>query len=124
MEENAEAKRALAEASVAEAEVEDGDAVMLDNGTTTVYVARALLARRNLFVITNGTDIARTLARGEGNRVHMPGGEMKTDNCSILGEASVRAMSVPSSRSCRWGRSITRAATWTTISKKSNWRAR
>ncbi|SES37379.1 transcriptional regulator, DeoR family [Tranquillimonas rosea] len=87
MAQNAAAKRAIAEATVAE--VEDGDAIMIDNGTTTAYVARALLARRNLFVVTNGTEIARTLARGEGNRVHLPGGEIRPDDYSVFGEASV-----------------------------------
>lgn len=86
MAQNAVAKRAIAEAAARE--VEDGDALMIDSGTTTAYVARALLARRNLFVVTNGTEIARTLARGPGNRVHLPGGEMRPDDYAVFGETS------------------------------------
>lgn len=86
MAQNAAAKRAIAEAAARE--VEDGDALMIDSGTTTAYVARALLRRRNLFVVTNGTEIARTLARGTGNRVHLPGGEMRTDDYAVFGETS------------------------------------
>lgn len=83
---NAAAKRAISEAVARE--VEDGDAIMIDSGTTTAYVARALLPRRNLFVVTNGTEIARTLARGSGNRVHLPGGEIRTDDYAVFGETS------------------------------------
>ncbi|SFD83914.1 transcriptional regulator, DeoR family [Roseivivax sediminis] len=86
MAQNAAIKRAIAEAAARE--VEDGDAVMIDSGTTTAYVARALLARRNLFVVTNGTEIARTLAGGAGNRVHLPGGEMRSDDYAVFGETS------------------------------------
>lgn len=88
MAQNAAAKRAIAEAAIAE--IEDGDAVMIDSGTTTAFLARALLARRNLFVITNGTEIARTLVRGSGNRVHLPGGEVRADDCAVFGETSIR----------------------------------
>jgi DeoR family glycerol-3-phosphate regulon repressor len=88
MAQNAPAKRAIAQ--TAAREIDDGDAIMIDSGTTTAYVARALLARRNLFVITNGTEIARTLVRGDGNRVHLPGGEVRADDFAIFGETSIR----------------------------------
>ncbi|MGM0586186.1 MAG: DeoR/GlpR family DNA-binding transcription regulator [Pseudomonadota bacterium] len=88
MAQNAEAKRAIAEAAARE--VQDGDSLMMDSGTTTVYVARALLSKRDLFVVTNSTEIARTLVRGPGNRVHLPGGEMRLDDYSICGETSIQ----------------------------------
>lgn len=84
---NAEEKKAIA--ARAAQEVEDGDAVMIDSGSTTAYVARALLARRDLFVVTNGTDIARTLARGKGNRVHLAGGEIRADDNAVFGETTI-----------------------------------
>ena len=60
MAENQKSKEAIA-AAVAEL-VEDGSTVMLDTGSTTAYVARALTRRSNLTVITNSSLIAATLA--------------------------------------------------------------
>ena len=50
--------------------IKDGDSIMLDTGSTTAYVARGLSEQRNLSVVTNCTEIARTLARGASNRVY------------------------------------------------------
>lgn len=74
---NADAKRAIARL-VAQG-IRDGDSVMLDTGTTTSYLARELRLRRRLTVVTNSSDIARTLATVNGNRVHMAGGELRSD---------------------------------------------
>ena len=60
--ENAAAKRAIARRAAQM--VEDGDSIILDTGTTTSIFARELLKRANLTVITNSSDIARTLASG------------------------------------------------------------
>lgn len=87
MAQNAEEKRALAE--LAAHEIQDGDALMIDSGTTTAYVARALLRHRNLFVVTNGTEIARVLSRGKGNRVHLAGGEVRADDNGVFGESTI-----------------------------------
>ncbi|MDQ0313773.1 DeoR/GlpR family DNA-binding transcription regulator [Amorphus orientalis] len=85
---NAAEKAAIARRAAEE--IQDGDAVMIDNGATTAYVARALLARRDLFVITNGTDIARTLVRGKGNRVHLAGGEIRASDNAAFGETTIQ----------------------------------
>jgi DeoR/GlpR family transcriptional regulator of sugar metabolism len=39
--------------------IKDGDSIMLDTGSTTAYVARALSEQRNLSVVTNCTEIAQ-----------------------------------------------------------------
>lgn len=87
MRENEAAKRRIA-AFVADM-VADGDSVMLDTGTTTSYVARALLARRGLTIVTNSSDIARTLAIVNDNTVFMAGGELRGDNGAAFGAAAV-----------------------------------
>jgi DeoR family glycerol-3-phosphate regulon repressor len=87
MRENEAAKRAIA-TLVAET-VADGDSVMLDTGTTTSYVARALLARRGLTIVTNSSDIARTLAIVNDNTVFMAGGQLRADNGAAFGAAAV-----------------------------------
>lgn len=84
---NAEAKRAIAE--LAAAEIQDGDSLMMDTGSTTAFVARALARRRNLFVVTNCTEIGRTLAGGRNNRVYVAGGEIRGDDGAVFGETAV-----------------------------------
>ena len=83
MRENSGAKKAIA-AHLAST-IADGDSVMLDTGTTTSFLARELLGHRRLTVITNSSDIARTLATVNGNRVYMAGGELRSDNGAAFG---------------------------------------
>lgn len=87
MRENAAAKRAIA-ATLATT-IRDGDSVMLDTGTTTSFVARALLGHRRLTVVTNSSDIARTLATVNGNRVYMAGGELRADSGAAFGKSAL-----------------------------------
>ncbi len=91
MRENAEAKRAIARAAVAM--VEDGDSLIIDTGTTTSIFAQELRSRRGLTVVTNSSDIARTLATVNGNRVYMAGGELKADNGAAFGPPAVEFIS-------------------------------
>jgi len=88
MGERAEAKQAIARATAAL--VAEGESVLLDTGTTTAYVAQALAAHRDLMVVTNCTDIARSLAAGPGARVYMAGGELRADDGAVLGHQAIR----------------------------------
>ena len=87
MNERVEAKRRIS-ARVA-AIIKDGDSIMLDTGSTTAYVARALGNHRNLSVVTNCTEIARTLAREASNRVHLCGGALRADDWATFGSAAI-----------------------------------
>jgi DeoR family glycerol-3-phosphate regulon repressor len=87
MRENAEAKRAIARAVAGS--IRDGESVMLDTGTTTSFVARELQSHRRLTVITNSSDIARTLATVNGNKVYMAGGELRSDSGAAFGGSAV-----------------------------------
>lgn len=69
--------------------VQDGDSLILDNGTTTAYVADALANRNRLVVVTNSAEIACRLASRNGNRVFMAGGELSGDDASSFGPASL-----------------------------------
>ncbi|MDX1575634.1 MAG: DeoR/GlpR family DNA-binding transcription regulator [Kiloniellales bacterium] len=86
--ENAEAKQAIAR--LAAAQVQNGDSLMMDTGSTTAYIARELVDHRDLMLITNCTEIARTLARGNGNRVFLVGGELRGDDGALFGGEAVR----------------------------------
>ena len=81
--ENREAKERIA-ALVAE-QVQDGDSLVIDSGSTTVYVARALSEHSNLVVVTNSTRIAGILAAGTGNQVFMAGGELRSHDAAAFG---------------------------------------
>jgi DeoR family glycerol-3-phosphate regulon repressor len=91
MRENAAAKRAIAK-RVAE-RIGDGDTLMLDTGTTTSLIARELLKKRNLTVVTNSSDVARTLATMNGNTVYMAGGQLHGDNGAAFGALAVEFVS-------------------------------
>ncbi len=84
---NAEAKRRIA-AHMA-GHIKDGDSIMLDTGTTTSILARELLSRKNLTVVTNSSDIARTLATTNGNTVFMAGGELDGDSGAAFGASAI-----------------------------------
>lgn len=85
MRENAAAKQAIARALAHE--VRDGDSLMLDTGTTTSFVARALVGRRGLTVVTNSTDAARILGAA-GARVFLAGGELRADSGAVMGSTA------------------------------------
>lgn len=87
MQQNTEAKKVVAELIVAM--VEDGDTIMMDSGSTTAFVARALSIRKNLSVVTNNTEIARILAQQPGNRVHLAGGELRADDWAAFGASTI-----------------------------------
>lgn len=84
-------------AAVAAGMISDGDAVLLDAGTTSLEVARLLVTRRGLTLISNGLDIVSELARGEGNSLYSVGGEFTDTNRSYRGplaESFVRQFNV------------------------------
>src|SRR5690606_1587429 len=87
MRENSAAKQAIARALAQT--IRDGESVMLDTGTTTSYVARELTGHRRLTVVTNSSDIARTLATVNGNRVYMAGGELRSDSGAAFGKSAL-----------------------------------
>ena len=91
MRENADEKRAIA-SQTAEM-IADGDSVMLDTGTTTSILARELLQKKGLTIVTNSSDIARTLATVNGNTVYMAGGELRGDNGAAFGPAAIEFIS-------------------------------
>jgi len=87
MRENSDAKRMIA--AMVAATIRDGDSIMMDTGTTTSFLARALLEHRRLTVVTNSSDIARTLATVNGNKVYMAGGELRSDNGAAFGTTAI-----------------------------------
>ncbi|MHB1295125.1 MAG: DeoR/GlpR family DNA-binding transcription regulator [Anaerolineae bacterium] len=65
--------------------VADGEAIVLDASTTAWHLARHLVARRDLTVVTTGLYVALELLRGSGVSVIMPGGPIWREAASIVG---------------------------------------
>lgn len=87
MRDNADAKKTIAR-MVADT-IRDGESIMLDTGTTTSFLARELLGHSRLTVVTNSSDIARTLATVNGNKVYMAGGELRSDSGAAFGVSAI-----------------------------------
>jgi len=66
--------------------VKDGDSIALDASTTALHVARHLTTRNELTVLTNGIRIAAELAGLPGITVLMPGGVLRWEAFSLVGE--------------------------------------
>jgi DeoR family transcriptional regulator, aga operon transcriptional repressor len=71
-------------AAVAAGLVSEGQVVILDSGTTTTAVARALRDFRNLTIITNAVNIAAELS-GTTLEVILTGGNLRKNSFSLVG---------------------------------------
>jgi DeoR family transcriptional regulator, fructose operon transcriptional repressor len=85
----AEEKRAIG--LTAAGLLDDGDTVLLDGGTTTMEVARALLGRR-LQVVTNSLPIAQLLASSQQTDLILIGGYIYPRTGVALGPLAIASM--------------------------------
>jgi DeoR/GlpR family transcriptional regulator of sugar metabolism len=84
------AKRAIG--ASASALVRDGESVVLDSGTTTLYVARELRARRNIVVFTFSLAVLEELTSAEGIRVELTGGVYRASSHDLIGHAVAKSL--------------------------------
>jgi DeoR/GlpR family transcriptional regulator of sugar metabolism len=82
-------KRAIGIATAAL--LEDGDTVLLDGGTTTLEVARALIGRR-VQVVTNSLPIAQLLASSQQTDLILIGGYIYPRTAVALGPLAIATM--------------------------------
>ncbi|WEY42793.1 MULTISPECIES: DeoR/GlpR family DNA-binding transcription regulator [Paraburkholderia] len=87
---NASAKRAIGERAAQL--VPDGVSVIIDSGSTTHAVARALTAHHRLTVYTNDWRIALLLGRRNDNRVTLLGGELSDSEDAAFGLDTVQQL--------------------------------
>lgn len=66
--------------------IEDGETIILDSGSTTTEVAKNLIGRKNLTIITNALNIALLLGAEPGIEVIVTGGEFKPPTLSLTGQ--------------------------------------
>jgi len=67
--------------------VRDGDTVLLDAGTTTLAVLRAIRPRRRLKIVTNDLALALEASRLDMD-TYMAGGQVQRETGSVIGEGA------------------------------------
>lgn len=72
--------------------VSDGGSVFIGSGSTTAYVARNLVHRKNLTVVTNALNVATELAVAEGVTVVVTGGMMRASELSLVGHIAEQSL--------------------------------
>ncbi len=80
---NVEAKSRIAQAAAAL--VNDGDTIMIEAGTTTALVARHLLGKRFVNIVTNSTLILPFARTNPGIHLTVVGGEFRPASESMVG---------------------------------------
>jgi len=87
---NDAAKRHIAQAVAAQ--VPEGCSLILNIGTTTEAIARALVRHRGLRVITNNLNVAAILSDNADCEVIVAGGQVRSRDRGIIGETTVEFM--------------------------------
>ncbi|MET4696749.1 transcriptional repressor AgaR [Endozoicomonas lisbonensis] len=87
---NASRKAAIGEAAARL--VNDGESIILDSGTTTPYVAKNLLDRKHLVIMTNGLNVAVELAKSHDIEIMMTGGTLRKKSYSFYGAQAEDAL--------------------------------
>lgn len=72
--------------------VQDGDSILCDASSTVYHLARFWRDRRNLTIITNGVELARTLAMNPAHTVILLGGKLRSDGAAVSGPIAERAL--------------------------------
>lgn len=70
------------------AQIPNGSTLFIDIGTTPEAVAHALLGHSNLRIVTNNLNVANTLMAKEDFRIILAGGELRSRDGGIIGEAT------------------------------------
>ena len=85
-------KKSASPAQVAE-QIPNGSTLFIDIGTTPEAVAHALLNHSNLRIVTNNLNVANTLMVKEDFRIILAGGELRSRDGGIIGEATLDLIS-------------------------------
>lgn len=85
---NAEAKAAIGAACAAA--IPDNSSLILNLGTTTEAVARALVHHQNLTVVTNNMNVANILLANPGCEIMVAGGALRRSDGGLVGELTTQ----------------------------------
>jgi DeoR family fructose operon transcriptional repressor len=87
---NAEAKAYLAREAARM--IADGDTILCDASSTVFHLLHYLRDRRNLTIITNGFELARSLAAQTPHQVILLGGTLRLDAAAVAGPIAERTL--------------------------------
>ena len=79
-------------AQAAAALIDDGDTIMIEAGTTTSLVARYLLGKRDIRIVTNSTLILPFARTNPGIHLTMIGGEFRPATESLVGPLALKEL--------------------------------
>ena len=66
--------------------IQSGDNIILDSGSTLTELAKSIVDRKNLNIITTGINITLILGAEPTNHIILAGGELKPPTLSVTGE--------------------------------------
>ncbi len=72
--------------------VKDGESIFIGSGSTTAYVARCLVNRKRLTVITNALNVGMEFSSSEGATVVVVGGMLRPSELSLIGHITDQAI--------------------------------
>ena len=92
MESNQQEKQAIARAAAEY--INDGDAIVMNNGSTSLALAKYLQrSGKMLTVVTNSPDIALILSDNESNQIYLTSGYLRKHNKSLIGSTCRECLS-------------------------------
>ena len=88
---NVEAKTAMA--ALVSQMVQDGDHLMLDDSSTSLYIAKQLKDKKDLTIVTYSVEILVELSGVEGWTIISTGGNLKSDSMAFTGHQVAASLS-------------------------------
>lgn len=79
-------------AKSAAAMIEDGDTIIVSAGTTTALIAKYLLGRKNIHIVTNNTLLLSYARTNPQVRVTLVGGEFRPEEEGVVGPMALLAL--------------------------------
>jgi DeoR family transcriptional regulator, galactitol utilization operon repressor len=84
--------RKAAIAKAAAEKIQDGETVIISAGTTTALIAKYLLGRRNVHIVTNNTLLLTYARMNPQLRVTLVGGEFRSSEEGLVGPMALQAL--------------------------------
>jgi len=88
--EDKERKASIAKAAAAE--IQNGDTVIISAGTTTALIAKYLLGKRDIHIVTNNTLVLAYARTNLQIRVTLVGGEFRPEEEGMVGPMALKAL--------------------------------
>jgi DeoR family galactitol utilization operon repressor len=84
--------RKMAIAKIAAEKIQDGDTVIISAGTTTALIAKYLLGKRNIHIVTNNTLLLTYARTNPQLRVTLVGGEFRPSEEGLVGPLAMQSL--------------------------------